>query len=80
MAWRPDRRSSVESRDICHVECGIKRAEGLGLRATARVLGAHKNTLTHWETRCAAQKKPLMLHARCHAFIQLTFESGDLHG
>ncbi len=55
------------------------RSEGLGLRATARVFGMHKNTVSRWEKRFAEQKAPLMLYAVCHEFISLTFEGDDLY-
>ena len=55
------------------------RSEGLGLRATARVLGAHKRTITQWERKFADQKKTLMLYAFCHEFISLTFEGDELY-
>ena len=29
------------------------RSEGMGLRATARVFGIHKNTVTDWESKFA---------------------------
>ena len=34
------------------------RGEGLGLRATARVLGAHKHTIAEWERRFAGMPPP----------------------
>ena len=55
------------------------RSEGLGLRATARCFGVHKNTVTQWEHRFAEQKAPLMLYAVCHEFIRLTFEGDELY-
>ena len=55
------------------------RSEGLGLRATARVFGMHKNTVSRWEKRFAEQKAPLMLYAVCHEFISLTFEGDELY-
>lgn len=55
------------------------RSEGLGLRATARVFGMHKNTVSDWERRFAEQKAPLMLYAVCHKFISLTFEGDELY-
>lgn len=55
------------------------RSEGLGLRATARCFGIHKNTVTEWEKRFAEQKAPLMLYAVCHEFIRLTFEGDELY-
>lgn len=55
------------------------RSEGLGVRATARVFGIHKNTVTDWERRFAEQKAPLMLYAVCHEFIHLTFEGDELY-
>jgi len=55
------------------------RSEGMGLRATARVFDIHKNSVTEWEQRFAAQKEPLMLYALCHKFISLTFEGDELY-
>ena len=55
------------------------RSEGLGLRATGRVFGVHKNTVSEWETKFSKQKKPLMLYAMCHQFISLTFEGDELY-
>jgi len=55
------------------------RSEGMGLRATARVFGIHKNTVTEWENKFAEQKEPLMLYAVCHEFISLTFEGDELY-
>ena len=55
------------------------RGEGLGLRATARVFGIHKNTVADWESRFSEQKEPLMLYAVCHEFMSLTFEGDELY-
>ena len=55
------------------------RGEGMGLRATARILGAHKKTIAEWERRFAGMKPTLMLHGLCHAFIQLTFEGDEVY-
>jgi len=55
------------------------RSEGLGLRATARCFGIHKNTVAEWETKFAEQKAPLMLYTICHNFINLTFEGDELY-
>ncbi|MDQ7003055.1 MAG: hypothetical protein Q9N02_10295, partial [Ghiorsea sp.] len=55
------------------------RSEGLALRATGRVFGVHKNTVSTWETKFSKQKKPLMLYAMCHQFISLTFEGDELY-
>jgi len=46
------------------------RGEGLRLRAMARMLGTHKNTITEWERRFGAMKPTLMLYGLCPAFIQ----------
>ncbi len=54
------------------------RGEGLGLRATARILGTHKNTLAAWERRFAGMKPTLMLYGLCHVFIPLTFEGDEI--
>ena len=55
------------------------RSEGLGLRATGRCFGIHKNTVTQWENKFAEQKAPLMLYTICHEFIKLTFEGDELY-
>jgi len=55
------------------------RSEGLGLRATGRCFGIHKNTVTQWERQFASQKAPLMLYTLCHEFIKLTFEGDELY-
>jgi len=55
------------------------RGEGMGLRATARILGAHKKTIAEWERRFAGMKPTLMLYGLCHAFIQLTFEGDEVY-
>ena len=55
------------------------RSEGLGLRATARVLGVHKETIPDWEQKFASQKDTLMLYAFCHKFVSLTFEGDELY-
>jgi transposase-like protein len=55
------------------------RSEGLGVRATARVFGMHKNTVSDWEKDFAQQKAPLMLYAVCHEFISPTFEGDELY-
>ncbi len=51
------------------------RGEGLGLRATARILGTHKNTIAEWERRFAGMKPTLMLYGLCHAFIPGLFSA-----
>lgn len=55
------------------------RGEGMGLRATARILGAHKHTIAEWERRFAGMKSTLMLYGLCHTFIQLTFEGDEIY-
>jgi hypothetical protein len=55
------------------------RSEGLGVRATGRCFGMHKNTVIEWEKRFSAQKAPLMLYTLCHEFITLTFEGDELY-
>lgn len=55
------------------------RGEGLGLRATGRVLGSDKHTITRWENLFADQKSTLMLYALCYNFISLTFEGDELY-
>ncbi|MBF0322458.1 MAG: hypothetical protein HQL62_05870, partial [Magnetococcales bacterium] len=65
---------------ISKVASALKiRSEGMGLRATARVIGTHKNTISEWEQRFADQKKTLMLYAFCHQFVSLTFEGDELY-
>ena len=44
------------------------RGEELGLRATARILGTHKNTIAEWERRFTGMKPTLMLYGLCHIF------------
>ena len=55
------------------------RSEGLGLRATARVLGMNKKTVTAWEQLFANQKDTLMLYSFCHQFVSLVFEGDELY-
>lgn len=55
------------------------RSEGMGIRATARVFGIHKNTVSKWEKNFAALKSTLQLYLMCHEFIQLTFEADELY-
>lgn len=55
------------------------RGEGLGLRATGRVLNSNKSTITKWENRFADQKATLLLYGFCHEFISLTFEGDELY-
>ena len=65
---------------ISKVAAALKiRCEGLGLRATARVLGTHKQTVKEWEEPFADQKETLMLYAFCHQFVSLTFEGDELY-
>lgn len=65
---------------ISKVASALKlRGEGLGLRATARVLQSNKRTITEWERRFAEQKATLMLYGFCHQFISLTFEGDELY-
>ena len=65
---------------ISKVAAALKmRSEGLGLRATGRVIDSHKNTISKWERLFAGQKKTLMLYAFCHQFISLTFEGDELY-
>ncbi len=51
----------------------------MGLRATARIRGTHKNTIAEWEGRFAGMKPTLMLYGLCHTFIPLTFEGDELY-
>ena len=55
------------------------RWRGEGLRATARILGAHKNTIAEWESRFAAMKPTWMRYGWCHTFIQLRFEGEEVY-
>jgi transposase-like protein len=55
------------------------RGEGMGLRATARILGTHKNTIAEWETRFGGMKPTLMLYGLCQTFIRLTFEGDEVY-
>jgi hypothetical protein len=50
----------------------------MGLRATGRVLGMHKNTVSTWERLFGDQKETLMLHTFCHEFVSLVFEGDEL--
>ena len=51
----------------------------MGLRATARMLSCHKNTIAEWEHRFGAMKPTLMRYGVVPAFIQLTFEGDELY-
>ncbi|WP_157072988.1 IS1 family transposase, partial [Candidatus Magnetominusculus xianensis] len=65
---------------ISKVSLAIRmRDEGMGLRATGRVVGSHKNTIAEWEERFAGQKETLMLYGLCHEFLRLTFEGDELY-
>ncbi|MEO5345256.1 MAG: hypothetical protein H7834_02620 [Magnetococcus sp. YQC-9] len=65
---------------ISKVALAIKiRDEGMGVRATGRIVGSHKNTIVEWEERFAGQKETLMLYSLCHGFVRLTFEGDDLY-
>ena len=55
------------------------RSEGLGLRATGRLLESNKRTISEWESRFADQKATLMLYGFCHKFVSLTFEGDELY-
>lgn len=55
------------------------RSEGLGLRATDRVLQSNKRTSSEWESKFADLKVTLMLYAFCHEFVSLTFEGDELY-
>jgi transposase-like protein len=57
----------------------LLRSEGLGLRATGRVLGSHKGTIARWEQLFGDQKAALMLYSFCHEFVSLTFEGDELY-
>jgi len=65
---------------ISKVASALKlRSEGLGLRATGRILQSNKRTIAEWERRFANQKESLMLYVFCHQFISLTFEGDELY-
>ncbi|MBF0174976.1 MAG: hypothetical protein HQL83_16280 [Magnetococcales bacterium] len=65
---------------ISKVSLAIRmRDEGMGLRETGRVVGAHKNTIAEWEERFAGQKETLMLYGLCHEFLRLSFEGDELY-
>nr|WP_321398888.1 IS1 family transposase [uncultured Desulfobacter sp.] len=57
----------------------LLRSEGLGLRATGRVLKSHKGTIARWEQLFGDQKETLMLYSFCHEFVSLTFEGDELY-
>ncbi|MBF0417392.1 MAG: IS1 family transposase [Magnetococcales bacterium] len=59
---------------ISKVALAIKiRDEGMGLRATGRIIGSLKNTINAWEERFAGQQETLMLYGLCHQFLRRTF-------
>ncbi|MBF0416754.1 MAG: hypothetical protein HQL86_00690 [Magnetococcales bacterium] len=65
---------------ISKVALAIKiRDEGMGLRATGRIIGSHKNTISEWGERFAGQKETLMLYGLCHQFLQFSFEGDELY-
>lgn len=55
------------------------RSEGLGLRATARVLNSYKRTIAHWEDLFGGMRETLALYGLCHQFISLVFEGDELY-
>ena len=55
------------------------RSEGLGLRATGRILQSNKRTIAGWEKGFADQQATLMLYSFCHEFVSLTFEGDELY-
>ena len=55
------------------------RSEGLGKNATARTFGISKNTVRHWEQRCADLKPVLFLYSLVHAFLQLVIEGDEAY-
>jgi len=55
------------------------RSEGVGLRATGRLLESNKRTISEWESKFADQKATLMLYGFCHEFVSLTFEGDELY-
>jgi hypothetical protein len=57
----------------------VLRSEGMGLRATGRVLGVKHETIAEWERRFAESKQPLMLYALVQTFIKLTFEGDEIY-
>lgn len=66
--------------EISKVASCIKlRSEGLGQRATGRVLGIHKNTVKVWEEKFSSLKETLKAYLFCHKFIKLTFEGDEIY-
>ena len=55
------------------------RSEGMGLRATARVFGMDKKTISVWEQQFGALKETLMLYSLCQQFVSLVFEGDELY-
>lgn len=65
---------------ISKVASALKiRSEGMGLRATGRILGMHKNTVSKWERLFGDQKETFMLYSFCHEFVSLVFEGDELY-
>ena len=66
--------------EISKIASCIKlRSEGLGQRATARVLGIHKNTVKAWEDKFSSLKDTLKAYLFCHEFVKLTFEGDEVY-
>ena len=55
------------------------RSEGMGLRATARVFGMDKKTISVWEQQFGALKETLMLYSLCQQFVSVVFEGDELY-
>ncbi|MDH4319686.1 MAG: hypothetical protein OEV64_14975 [Desulfobulbaceae bacterium] len=53
--------------------------ESVGLRATGRILGIHKNTVSKWEQLFADLKETLMLYSFCFDFVSLIFYGDELY-
>jgi hypothetical protein len=65
---------------ISKVSSAVKiRGEGMGLRATGRVLGMHKNTVSTWERLFGDQKETLMLYSFRHEFVSLVSEGDEFY-
>ena len=55
------------------------RGEGMGRRATARILGTHKNTIAEWERRFGGMKSTPMRYGWCQTFMRLTLEGDEVY-
>lgn len=55
------------------------RSEGMGLRATGRIFGIQKKTVSEWEAKFVNIKETLKLYLFCHEFVKLTFEGDEIY-